>query len=402
MAPTSTLQREHTPSPGTAKPAPHPTELRTPRPAPAGRWALIAAVAYAAGLAASAFGIPAPYLLCSLLAGAALALTGVVRERVPAPANRTAQALVGALMGSYLTWPALTAAAPVALPLTAVTAATIALSVAVAWFLARGGRLSRPSAVLGMVPGGSAAIVTCADELKADVRMVAFTQYLRVGLVATTAPLAAHWLASAAASSPGHAGNGGQGSGFLPLVMGSDQLTGLLTLAAVSVAGVLAGRRLRVPTPALIGPMLAALVVTLSGAVPGFAPAGLFQNLVFVFVGLDVGVRFTRETLLRVRRLMPSILMAIAAVCTGCAGLAWLFAKLTGTPIVDSYLATTPGGINAVLATAVSSHADVALISTVQSLRLLIVVLVTPVITRWLTTTRPAATGARIEEPAQT
>ncbi|MFI1621252.1 AbrB family transcriptional regulator [Streptomyces lydicus] len=403
VAPTSALQREHTPSPGTAKLAPHPTELRKSRPAPAGRWALIAAAAYAAGLAAAACGVPAPYLLCSLLVGAALALMGVVRERLPAPANRTAQALVGALMGSYLTWPALTAAAPVALPLTAVTAATIALSVAVAWFLARGGRLSRPSAVLGMVPGGSAAIVTCADELQADVRMVAFTQYLRVGLVATTAPLAAHWLASAsAAGSASHRGIGSQGSGFLPLVMGSDQLTGLLTLAAVSVAGVLAGRRLRVPTPALIGPMLAALVVTLSGAVPGFAPAGLLQNLVFVFVGLDVGVRFTRETLIRVRRLMPSILTAIAAVCTGCAGLAWLFAKLTGTPVVDSYLATTPGGINAVLATAVSSHADVALVSTVQSLRLLIVVLVTPMITRWLTTARPAATGQRAEEREQT
>ncbi|MFD0441642.1 AbrB family transcriptional regulator [Streptomyces indonesiensis] len=51
-----------------------------------------------------------------------------------------------------------------------------------------------------MVPGGSAAIVTCADELKADVRLVAFTQYLRVGLVATTAPLAAHWLTSASSA----------------------------------------------------------------------------------------------------------------------------------------------------------------------------------------------------------
>ncbi|GFE13268.1 AbrB family transcriptional regulator [Streptomyces glebosus] len=392
MAPTSALQREHPPSPGTAtKPAPHPTELRRFRPASVGRWALISAGAYAAGLAASAFGVPAPYLLCALLVGAVLALTGVVRERVPAPANRVSQALVGALMGSYLTWPALASAAPVALPLTAVTAATIALSVAVAWLLARGRQVSRPSAVLGMVPGGSAAIVTCADELKADVRLVAFTQYLRVGLVATTAPLVAQWLASAAsAGSPGQAGDGGSGTGLLPLVTGSGQLAGLLTLAAVSVAGVLAGRRLRLPTPALIGPMLAALVATLSNALPGFAPAGLLQNLVFVFVGLDVGVRFTRETLVRVRRLLPSILLAIATVCAGCVLLAWLFATVTGTPVIDAYLATTPGGINAVLATAVSSHADVALISTVQSLRLLIVVLVTPMITRWLTAGRPA------------
>ncbi|TMU99926.1 AbrB family transcriptional regulator [Streptomyces sp. DASNCL29] len=388
MAPTSApLRTDVRPSltAGSApKPAPRISEPRVSRPAPTGLWALIIAGGFAAGLAADAFGVPAPYLLSSLLVGAVLALCGVVRDRLPAPAHRASQALVGALMGSYLTPSALVSAAPVALPLTVVTAATIALSVAVAWFLARGGRISRPSAVLGMVPGGSAAIVTCADELKADVRLVAFTQYLRVGLVATTAPLAAHWLSGSSAAGGHPAAGGGAGSGLLHVVAGSDQLTGLFTLAIIAVVGSWAGRRLRVPTPLLIGPMLVALAATLSGAVPGFAPVGVLQNAVFVLVGLDVGVRFTRRTLVSVRRLLPSILVCMAVVCLGCAGLAWVFAGVTGTPIVDAYLATTPGGINAVLATAVSSHADVALVSTVQSLRLLAVILVTPVIARLL------------------
>ncbi|WP_051885508.1 AbrB family transcriptional regulator [Streptomyces hygroscopicus] len=392
MAPTSAPQRTHERSPTTApKPAPQLSELRVSRPAPVGRWALIIAGGYAAGLTASAFGVPAPYLLASLLAGAALALCGVVRDRLPAPAGRASQALVGALMGSYLTPAALVSAAPVALPMTVVTAATIALSVGVAWLLARRGRISRPSAVLGMVPGGSAAIVTCADELNADVRLVAFTQYLRVGLVATTAPLAAHWMTSGLPSAAsGHPGGGGTaGGGLIHLVAGADQLSGLLALAAVCVAGSWAGRRLRLPTPMLIGPMLVALVATLSGAVPGFAPVGVLQNFVFVLVGLDVGVRFTRQTLRSMRRLLPPILVCMTVVCLGCAGLAWVFAGLTGTPFTDAYLATTPGGINAVLATAVSSHADVALVSTVQSLRLLVVVLVTPLIIRQLAANRP-------------
>ncbi|MBL1112832.1 AbrB family transcriptional regulator [Streptomyces sp. 110] len=394
MAPTSApLRTDERPSPAAStapKPAPRISKPRiskprVSRPAPTGLWALIIAGGYAAGLAADAFGLPAPYLLSSLLVGAVLALCGVVRDRLPAPTHRASQALVGALMGSYLTPSALVSAAPVALPLTVVTAATIALSVAVAWFLARGGRISRPSAVLGLVPGGSAAIVTCADELKADVRLVAFTQYLRVGLVATTAPLAAHWLTSASSAAGGHpASGGGAGPGLLHVVAGSDQLTGLFALAVIAVAGSWAGRRLRVPTPLLIGPMLVALAATLSGAVPGFAPVGVLQNAVFVLVGLDVGVRFTRRTLVSVRRLLPPILVCMAVVCLGCAGLAWVFARVTGTPIMDAYLATTPGGINAVLATAVSTHADVALVSTVQSLRLLAVILVTPLIARLL------------------
>ncbi|MFD0441643.1 AbrB family transcriptional regulator [Streptomyces indonesiensis] len=149
MAPTSApLRTDVRPSPtaGSApKPAPRIFGPRVPRPAPTGLWALIVAGGFAAGLAADAFGVPAPYLLSSLLVGAVLALCGVVRDRLPAPAHRASQALVGALMGSYLTPSALVSAAPVALPLTVVTAATIALSVAVAWFLARGGRISCPA-----------------------------------------------------------------------------------------------------------------------------------------------------------------------------------------------------------------------------------------------------------------
>ncbi|GAA1149319.1 AbrB family transcriptional regulator [Streptomyces hebeiensis] len=393
MAPTFVRQFEgvHAPesSRGSApKSTPENTGFRPSRSASPGRWALIVAGGYATGLVASVLGVPAPYLLASLLAGAVAALSGRVRDRLPAPANRSSQALVGALMGSYLTPSALASAAPAALPLTAITAATIALSVTVAWLLARRGRISRPSAILGMVPGGSAAIVTCADELNADVRLVAFTQYLRVGLVATTAPLAAHWMATAGQPGPDGGAAHGAGPALFHPVAGPDQLTGLLTLATVSLAGVWVGRRLRLPTAALIGPMLVALVATMSGVIPPFAPTGALQNLVFVLVGLDVGVRFTRETLRAVRRLLPSILAGMAAVCLGCGGLAWIFAKTTGTPLIDAYLATTPGGINAVLATAVSSHADVALVSTVQSLRLLVVVLVTPLITRMLTAKR--------------
>ena len=73
--------------------------------------------------------------------------------------------------------------------------------------------------------------------------------------------------------------------------------------------------------------------------------------------------------------------------------------KWTGVPLSDAYLATTPGGINAVVASAAgSAEADMALIATVQSLRLIIVVLALPLVVaamnRWsgLRAARGAAT----------
>jgi membrane AbrB-like protein len=134
----------------------------------------------------------------------------------------------------------------------------------------------------------------------------------------------------------------------------------------------------------LLGPMLLAIVVTFTHTWAGFAPAGPFQDVLFAVIGLEVGLRFTRGGVQHVRATLPYLLAAIVSVCLVCGALAWAFGALTGIGFVESYLATTPGGINAVLAAAVSTHCDVPLVSTVQSLRLFVVVLVVPPIIRWL------------------
>jgi membrane AbrB-like protein len=143
-----------------------------------------------------------------------------------------------------------------------------------------------------------------------------------------------------------------------------------------------AGRLVRIPAPTLLGPMLLTALVTFSGMAEGFAPSGILKDLVFMAVGLEVGLRFTRRSLNHVRRLFVPMLLATIAVSTACAGLAWWLASAMHIPLVDAYLATTPGGINAVLATAIAANANLPLVSSVQSLRLFAVVLVTPPLLR--------------------
>ncbi|MFE0877193.1 AbrB family transcriptional regulator [Streptomyces smyrnaeus] len=79
------------------------------------------------------------------------------------------------------------------------------------------------------------------------------------------------------------------------------------------------------------------------------------------------------------------------AMSAACAALAWLLSSLVHIPLADAYLATTPGGINAVLATAVATHANVPLISGVQSLRLVAMVLLTRSSCGFSTGSRPSA-----------
>jgi membrane AbrB-like protein len=349
-------------------------------------WTALVIACYFLAERAEVLGVPAPSLLTGLVAGIALALPGLVGRPFPRGANRAAQALVGVLMGSYLD-SQVVGVLGTALPMLAVTVATIGLCVGAAAVLARCGKLSLTDATLGMVPGGSAAVVSCADDLGADSRIVAFSQYLRVGLVGLTAPAIALGFAPQDQNPADD-----RLQPLLPvmghLVDSADQLGRLVVLAAICLTGFAVGRRLGLPAPVLLGPMLVAAVFTLTGASSGFAPAGPLKDVVFIVVGLEVGLRFTRSAARHAAGVFPHLLAATVGVCVACAGLAWGLAALVGIPFTEAYLATTPGGINAVLATAESTGTNVPLVSTVQSLRLFVVVLAVPLVVRALEASR--------------
>jgi membrane AbrB-like protein len=345
-------------------------------------WVLLVVGCYQLSEFGEMINLPAPDLLAGLVVGMALALTGLVTRPFPRQAGRASQALVGVVMGSYLDPDAVASVAGTALPLAAVTAATVAISVGVAAAMARFTPIPRTDATLGMVPGGSAAIVSCAEDLGADGRFVALAQYTRVGLVALTAPAVAWAVAGAGAPDEALA---------MPVPdLGRlverpvHQIGAVVILAAVCLTGVVVGRRLRLPAPLLLGPMVVTALFSLTNAADGFSPDGPLKDMVFVAIGLEVGLRFTRSTVARSARLLPHLLAATVAMCAACAGLAWGLGAVMDVPFLDAYLATTPGGINAVLATAESTGTDVPLVSTVQALRLFVVVLAIPPIIRWL------------------
>jgi membrane AbrB-like protein len=126
--------------------------------------------------------------------------------------------------------------------------------------------------------------------------------------------------------------------------------------------------------------MLVAGGLTLAGV--GFAVPPVVRELAFALIGLQVGLRFTLSTVELLGRLIVPVLGAVFALLAGCAGLAVLLAITTDVGFRDAYLATTPGGVYAVLAVAVGAGANTTFILAVQILRLLVAVLVAPLAVR--------------------
>jgi membrane AbrB-like protein len=342
--------------------------------------AAVVAGAVATSLVFAAIGVPSPALFGGLVAGLVRALGLRSRVRVPGPAITAGQAVIGVTTGALVDLATLRTVAAHWLPVLLVTLATLALSLGAGLLLRLQRGISPVTGAFSMIAGGASGIIAMARDLGADERMVAVLQYLRVLLIVVLMPVVATVAYGASPGGDTSAGVDGPVTGS----PGPDWPAGLLFTVACSVVGLLAGRLVRLPVAALLGPMVAAAVVDLTGLGGGAEVPGAVEHAAFVAIGLQVGVSFTRDSLRTIGRALPLALAVIVGLILASAGLGAVLAAATGASALDGYLATTPGGLYAVLATASDSGADVTFVLAVQVLRLFVMLFSAPLVARWL------------------
>jgi membrane AbrB-like protein len=360
-----------------------------PPPPPVRPLPILAACAATAagGWLAGRAGLPSGYLFAAILVGLAVALGLPNTLALPPGFFGVGQAVAGVVVGTYLQTETLGQLGTRWIPVALVSVATLALTIGAGLLLARLAPLDRATASLGMVAGGASGIVAMADELGADDRLVAFMQYLRVAVIVFVTPL----LVSVAF--PGHAHPGGAGAATHEPVLGTPG--GWAMTIAISAAGALAGPRLRLPAATLLGPMLLAAALTLAGPIDGVAVPPLVREAAFAAIGLQIGLRFERDTVRSIARLLIPVMISILALGAGSFLLAYLLTLTAGVSLLNAYLATTPGGLYAVLPIAFGSGGDAAFVLAVQGLRVFVMVLAAPAIVRLLVRGQPPATSRR-------
>jgi membrane AbrB-like protein len=219
--------------------------------------------------------------------------------------------------------------------------------------------------------------VAIAPDLGADDRVVTVVQYLRVLLVLVMMPLI-----TAVVFHPRH------GAGRL--ASSQTDLAPDLGFVAVSlVVGLALARLIPVTTSVLLAPLAVAAVLASTdwlGAVE--VPAAL-QWLAFALIGVQVGLRFTRASLASIARMLPVVVLLMVGMILATALMGSLLALLTPVDGLTAYLATTPGGLFAVLATAADAGSDTTYVMAVQLVRLLVILALTPLLARWLSRRAP-------------
>jgi len=292
-------------------------------------------------------------------------------RRVPRPMGLAAQGVLGVFIGAMVQPDAISALGSHWPIVVAVAVATLALSIAGGALLGLRRDVSPLTGALSLVAGGASGLVAIARELGGDDRVVAVIQYLRVALITASMPVVIALVFDATRS-------GGPApaieTGSLPWYFSVP------LLAAIVAVGATVGRLARLPGAGLLGPMALTVALKLTGLSFGLAVPDVLVQVGYMLIGWQAGVAFTREAMRAIERILPAALLLIVALNLGAAGLGVALSKLTGISLLDGYLATSPGGIYAVLATAVETGANVTFVIAAQVIRVLLMLFTAPLV----------------------
>ncbi|MGQ0335094.1 AbrB family transcriptional regulator [Halomonas elongata] len=283
-------------------------------------------------------GLPLAWMLGPLLANLLVSMRGV-DVCVPEGFRAWMLGVMGLVLGSRVTpqlaarildWPL-----SVALLLAGVMAST---AVAAAWYRRRG--FDAVSAWFSAAPGAMSAMILTGERCGGDPRRIAVTQSLRVVLVILLLP-PLFWALEdvdpvADAATP------------------SLEDPWLLLLLPVLLP---LGRWLRLPTPALLAPLLvAALMSGLDWARLSLPPLGM--NLMLLVMGSAFGARFRGLSGARLKRYFVDGLVAALLALLVLSLFAEAIHQLVGVPRDVALLALAPGGIGELAILAVALDLD--------------------------------------------
>ncbi|HEX5508004.1 MAG TPA: AbrB family transcriptional regulator [Pseudolabrys sp.] len=337
----------------------------------AGRWAILLPLSALFGVCLEFAHLPAALLLGPMAAAIAMsACDGTVH--VSRRLFYVAQGVVGCLIARSLPfsiigevqrdWPLFVSA----------VVSVIVVSTALGWLLARWRVLPGTTAVWGSSPGAATVMTLIADAYGADIRLVAFMQYLRVVLVAVAASVvAAVWV-------------GGSGVTHAQFIWFRSVawLSFAETLALVGF-GVVFGRLLRIPAGPMLVPLFVGVVLQDAGWLTIELPP-LLLAASYALIGWSIGARFNRSILLHAAYALPRLAASTLTLIAVCGGLAAILVVIAGVDPLTAYLAMSPGGADSIAIIASSTKVDLPFVMAMQAARMIVVLISGPSLARFV------------------
>lgn len=331
------------------------------------RYFLIYSGAIAAGYLASMARVPLPWMIGPLLFSSALGLAGYT-VRVPQVTRPIGQTIVSGVVGLSFTPAALVVVSEQIVAMIVVAILIIVAGFAVAALLMRLSRVDVISASLASIPVGPVEIAHLAIRYGVDPGPVVFAQTVRIMLVVLVIPPVIIALDGSVADPT--------------LTLGSGTMidpAGAVLLLALSTAGGIAFKLIRVSSPFFLGP-LAFSAAASAMMLPVAAPPFIFLAAAQILLGVWLGAVIDRKLIKNARGFIPAAMLSTAIMVSLCCAIALGMSAITGIRWTTAVLATAPGSITEMALTAKILQDGVAMVTAFHIVRIFIIIPSAPLI----------------------
>lgn len=257
--------------------------------------------------------------------------------------------------------------------LVGVTEATVVIlgaSITLAFATAKIAHEHLKSCIMGMLPGGmTLTMLLCEEDKDTNPNVVMVMQVIRLLGVVIAVPFLVIWLLDAQVTGssvalPNHGGV--HWFVFLPL----------------AILGSFVAMKIHLPTPRLLGPILAtaAFAVCSGGVQP--VPFWLMAPAQ-VSIGLYMGMQLDADRIIKTKKMVPFILVGTALLIVVSIAMANVLSARYGFSLITAFLAMAPGGIAEMSLAGMSMGENVSVILTYQLVRLLAINICIPPLLKW-------------------
>lgn len=226
-----------------------------------------------------------------------------------------------------------------------------------------------PTAWYAAMPGGLQDMLVFGQEAGGDLRALSLIYATRVLAIVTFAPVLMHWFWQVDLT---------RAPGRPATEVGFDQIAILLVAGLV---GWKVAARARLFGASILGPMILAAILSLSGIITSRPPTEMIWAAQ-LFIGLSVGVKYTGITAREIRvdvgaGLAYSVLLAVISL-----GFIEIVTQTGLAPGQEAFLAFLPGGQAEMVLIAIMAGADLAFVVSHHLLRVILVITLAPIVAR--------------------
>ncbi|KZE66460.1 AbrB family transcriptional regulator [Fictibacillus phosphorivorans] len=329
------------------------------------------------GLVFTLMNWPIPWLLGSMTAVLVVNQLGWTKLYWPIALRNTGLIIVGYSIGLTFTKQSLHLMISQLPSMAFMTILLLIICAGMAFIISRLTSINFPTALTSSIPGGLSQIITFAEETKGiDITTVTFFQVTRLIVIIFAVPFLIFsplFTKEGIQTIPDVITEGTQSSFFPQFIL----------FAIFSIVMAFIGKKIKLPTAYLLGPILGIAILNVFG-ISGPSLPGSILDVSQLLIGGYIGLLLKPEKLKRKASMIPIALISGMMLVGIALGLSFLLIHLYHFSPITSFLSLAPGGADQMGIIGHELEADVTMITGYQLFRILFIFFAVPPLLKWV------------------